>query len=214
MEHGSRISQGTLNVRYERVRAAEHPPRGPFCVLECRHGLAEFSELGAIGHVERPCVRLGFFDLTCNEWVRAYMLSPTRRPSRLGGSLGAPAGPPTGRARPDASIGLSGIPSDSRESASVADGGLSEASPCDQAPAGALGSRLDRLRVQRTPKRIGRPSGIPSDSRESAMTLEIRASLKRCFEEQLDWTLDDIPRYYIEKLDWLPRLPGDKVFWK
>ena len=34
----------------------------------------------------------------------------------------------------------SGIPSDSRESASVADGGLSEASPCDQAPAGA--SRL------------------------------------------------------------------------
>ena len=31
----------------------------------------------------------------------------------------------------------SGIPSDSRESASVADGGLSEASPCDQAPAGA-----------------------------------------------------------------------------
>ena len=43
----------------------------------------------------------------------------------------------TGKTRPDASIGLSGIPPDSRESASVADGGLSEASPCDQAPAGA-----------------------------------------------------------------------------
>ena len=46
------------------------------------------------------------------------------------------------------------------------------------------------------------------------MTLEIRASLKLCFEEQLDWTLDDIPREFIEKLDWLPRPPGHKVFWR
>jgi hypothetical protein len=46
------------------------------------------------------------------------------------------------------------------------------------------------------------------------MTLEIRASLKLCFEEQLDWTLDDIPREFIEKLDWLPRYPGDQVFWR
>ena len=46
------------------------------------------------------------------------------------------------------------------------------------------------------------------------MTLEIRASLKLCFEEQLDWTLDDIPREFIEKLDWLPRYPGDHVFWR
>ena len=79
------------------------------------------------------------------------LFAAARPPSRLGGGLGAPAGPPTGRARPDASIGLSGIPPDSRESASVADGGLSEASPCDQAPAGASRFQLDRLRVEHTP---------------------------------------------------------------
>ena len=55
-ERGSRVLQFDLKVHCERVRATEHAPRGPFCVLECRHGLAEFSELGAIGHVERPCV--------------------------------------------------------------------------------------------------------------------------------------------------------------
>ena len=96
----------------------------------------------------------------------SFEASPCDQASAEASSLLARS--PTGRARPDASIGLSGIPPDSRESASVADGGLSEASPCDQAPAGASSSRLDRLRVQRTPKRIGRPSGIPSDSRESA----------------------------------------------
>ena len=45
-------------------------------------------------------------------------------------------------------------------------------------------------------------------------TLAIRASLKLCFEEQLDWTLDDIPRKVFEALDEIPRPPGDKVFWK
>ena len=49
---------------------------------------------------------------------------------------------------------------------------------------------------------------------EHPTTLGIRASLKLCFEEQLDWTLDDIPREFIEKLDWLPRYPGDHVFWR
>ena len=46
------------------------------------------------------------------------------------------------------------------------------------------------------------------------MTLEMWDSLKLCFEEQLDWTLDDIPRKHIEALDEIPRLPGHKVFWK
>ena len=46
------------------------------------------------------------------------------------------------------------------------------------------------------------------------MTLAIRASLKLCFEEQLDWTLDDIPRKVFEALDEIPRPPGHKVFWK
>ena len=45
-------------------------------------------------------------------------------------------------------------------------------------------------------------------------TLEMWASLKLCFEEQLDWTLDDIPRENIDALDEIPRPPGHKVFWK
>ena len=45
------------------------------------------------------------------------------------------------------------------------------------------------------------------------MTLEIRASLKVCFEEQLGWTLDDIPRGYIEAIDEIPRPPGHNDFW-
>ena len=47
---------------------------------------------------------------------------------------------------------------------------------------------------------------------EHPTTLAIRASLKLCFEEQLDWTLDDIPRRIFETLDEIPRLPGHKVF--
>ena len=45
-------------------------------------------------------------------------------------------------------------------------------------------------------------------------TLAIRASLKLCFEEQLDWTRDDIPRDIVDALDDIPRPPGHKVFWK
>ena len=49
---------------------------------------------------------------------------------------------------------------------------------------------------------------------EHPTTLEIWASLKLCFEEQLDWTLDDIPREHIDALDEIPRPPGHNVFWK
>ena len=49
---------------------------------------------------------------------------------------------------------------------------------------------------------------------EHPTTLGIRASLKLCFEEQVDWTLDDIPREHIDALDEIPRPPGHKVFWK
>ena len=45
------------------------------------------------------------------------------------------------------------------------------------------------------------------------MTLAIRASLKLCYEEQLDWTLDDIPRKVFEALDEIPRPPGHNDFW-
>ena len=41
----------------ERVRAAEHAPRGPFQFLERYHGLAEILERGAFVVVERPMTR-------------------------------------------------------------------------------------------------------------------------------------------------------------
>ena len=43
-EHGSRVSQGLLDPRCGRVRAAKHAPRGPCRVLECLNTLAEFLE--------------------------------------------------------------------------------------------------------------------------------------------------------------------------
>ena len=49
---------------------------------------------------------------------------------------------------------------------------------------------------------------------EHPTTLDIWASLQLCFEEQLDWTLDDIPRDFVEFFDEIPRPPGHKVFWK
>ena len=52
-ERGSRVSQAALDTPCERVRATEHAPRGPFHVLERRHGLAEIVERGAGVPVER-----------------------------------------------------------------------------------------------------------------------------------------------------------------
>ena len=49
--------QHALNMHYERMRAAEHALRGPFNLLERRHGLAEIVERGAGVHVERRCVK-------------------------------------------------------------------------------------------------------------------------------------------------------------
>ena len=55
-EPGSRDSQGFLDPRCQRVLATEHAPRGPFNLLERRHGLAEIVECGAGVIVERPPV--------------------------------------------------------------------------------------------------------------------------------------------------------------
>ncbi len=55
-ERGSRLSQGVLNSRSERVRATEHAPRGPFRVLESRHAFAEIVERGGGVIAERPRV--------------------------------------------------------------------------------------------------------------------------------------------------------------
>ena len=53
IERGSRVLQFVLKSLYERVRAAEHAPRGRFQVLEQRHGLAEIVERGAVVLAER-----------------------------------------------------------------------------------------------------------------------------------------------------------------
>ena len=50
------MSQGGLDPRRDRVRAAEHAPRNAFNVLERRHGLAEVVERGAFVMVNRPRV--------------------------------------------------------------------------------------------------------------------------------------------------------------
>ena len=55
-ELGSRASQIVLNLYFERMRAAEHAPRDPRCLLERRHSLTEIVERRAVVHVERRCV--------------------------------------------------------------------------------------------------------------------------------------------------------------
>ena len=60
VERFSRVLQMAPNRLYDRVRAAENASRGPFHVLECRHGLAEIVECGTVVSVERlrvTCVR-------------------------------------------------------------------------------------------------------------------------------------------------------------
>ena len=44
---GSRVSQIPLHLRYPRVCATKHMPRGRFRLLERRHGFAEIGECGA-----------------------------------------------------------------------------------------------------------------------------------------------------------------------
>ena len=53
-ERGSRVSQGVLDPRCQRVRVTEHAPRRPFRVLERGHGLAEIVERDGGVFVERP----------------------------------------------------------------------------------------------------------------------------------------------------------------
>jgi hypothetical protein len=43
----SRVAQIALNIHCDRVRAAEHAPRGPYRILERRQGLADIVERGA-----------------------------------------------------------------------------------------------------------------------------------------------------------------------
>ena len=54
-ERGSRLSQGNLNIRYERVRATEHAPCGRFHLFERRHGLAEIVERRAVVAEHQVC---------------------------------------------------------------------------------------------------------------------------------------------------------------
>ena len=68
-ERKSRYFEAALNIFCERVRASEHSPRGPFRILERRHGLAEIVERGVgvhsnidmyfhAAHAPRPAVLL------------------------------------------------------------------------------------------------------------------------------------------------------------
>ena len=47
-ERGLRVLQLTLNPHCGRMHATEDAPRGLFRVLQCRHGLAEIVERGAV----------------------------------------------------------------------------------------------------------------------------------------------------------------------
>ena len=47
-EQGSGVSEGFLNPRCGRVRAAKYAPRGRRHILERRHGLADIVERGAV----------------------------------------------------------------------------------------------------------------------------------------------------------------------
>ena len=58
---GSCFSQGIINLHRHRMRAAEHAPRGPFRVLERRHGLAEIVEPRG-SPAERPRVRIPYLE--------------------------------------------------------------------------------------------------------------------------------------------------------
>ena len=47
-ERGSCISQIHLQLRYQRICAAQNAPRGPFRLFDRRHGLAEIIERGVV----------------------------------------------------------------------------------------------------------------------------------------------------------------------
>ena len=56
VERVSRVSQIALNPNCGRVRATEDAPRGPYCLLERRYGIAEITVCGTIVLGERPRV--------------------------------------------------------------------------------------------------------------------------------------------------------------
>ena len=53
----ARVSQAALNIHCEGMRATKHAPRGPFNLLERRHGLAAIVERGVGVKVERMRVK-------------------------------------------------------------------------------------------------------------------------------------------------------------
>ena len=56
-EGSSRVSKRFLNPLCDRVRAPEHAPGNPLCVLKRRHALPEIVERGPVVHVERLRVK-------------------------------------------------------------------------------------------------------------------------------------------------------------
>ena len=56
-KRSSRASQSALKIRYERVRAAEHAPRGPLRLLERLHCLVDIIKRGVVVSAERQRVK-------------------------------------------------------------------------------------------------------------------------------------------------------------
>ena len=79
-ERRSRVLQVALKKSCERMRATEHAPRGPFRLLEHRHGLAEIIQRGALVPVERqsiihPLSKIPFFHGTRRSFVAEAVLN-------------------------------------------------------------------------------------------------------------------------------------------
>ena len=65
------MSQGKLNPLRGWMRAPKHAPRGPFRLLECRHGLADIVERKEWAADGRRTVR--------DDWTDAYALELAER---------------------------------------------------------------------------------------------------------------------------------------
>ena len=165
--------------------ATQHAPRDPIRVLERRHGLAEIVERGIVVPAERF---VGYCMLDQNlvtEAVRHLVTLHTAAEQALGRSHAVCIEMHWRTAQCIYKRHFFG---------------------------GNDYRYLLKVSIDGHVKTLGRSTEVLGV--EHPMTLRIWASLKLCFEEQLDWTLDDIPRKHIDALDEIPRPAGHKVFWK
>ena len=172
------------------MRAAEHAPHSPFQILETRHGLAEIVERSVAVLVEHPRVNhphgsLCLLDQNLVDEAATLLVSCDPAEQSLG-----------------------------EEHVICLEMGWRLAQAIYKKHFFGHSNYRDMLMISIG----GHTNALDESTRllgvEHPTTLAIRASLKLCFEEQLDWTLDDVPREHIDALDEIPRPPGHKVFWK